>query len=49
MNVQFAEFFDASLTVQETVVVPFRKVLPEAGVHTGAPTPGQLSDTIGAA
>jgi hypothetical protein len=40
--------FTASLTVHVTVVVPFGKVLPEAGVQVGAPTPGQLSLTVGA-
>ena len=40
--------FDESFTVQVTVVVPFWKVDPEAGVHVGAPTPGQLSLTVGA-
>jgi hypothetical protein len=48
VNVQPAEFFDPSLTVHETVVTPFWKVVPDAGVHTGAPTPGQLSLTVGA-
>jgi len=38
-----------SLTVQDTVVVPFANAAPEGGVHTGAPTFGQLSDTTGAA
>jgi hypothetical protein len=49
VNLQLAEFFDASLTEHVTVVTPFWKVVPEAGVHTGAPTPGQLSLTVGAA
>ena len=38
----------ASATVQVTVVVPTGKNEPEAGVQTGAPTPGQLSETVGA-
>lgn len=38
----------ASVTVQLTVVVPFEKVEPDAGLHTGEPTPGQLSLTAGA-
>ena len=37
----------ASLTVQVTVVTPFANVVPEAGVHTGVPTPGQLSVAVG--
>jgi hypothetical protein len=40
--------FDESFTVHVTVVVPFWKVEPDAGTHIGAPTPGQLSLTIGA-
>jgi len=39
----------ASATEQLTVVVPFGKLEPEAGVQTGVPTPGQLSATVGAA
>lgn len=38
----------ASLTVQVTVVVPTGKLDPEAGTQFGAPTPGQLSLTVGA-
>jgi len=37
----------ASLTEQVTVVMPFWKVLPEAGVQVTAPTPGQLSLAVG--
>ena len=40
--------FDESFTVHVTVVVPFWKVDPEAGLQVGAPTPGQLSLTAGA-
>ena len=40
---------DASETVQVTVVVPTGKADPDAGEHIGAPTPGQLSDTVGGA
>jgi hypothetical protein len=40
--------FDESFTVQVTVVTPFWNVDPEAGTHVGAPTPGQLSLTVGA-
>jgi hypothetical protein len=36
----------ASATEQLTVVVPFGKTEPEAGEHTGVPTPGQLSLTV---
>jgi len=39
----------ASLTEQVTVVTPFANVVPEAGVHTGVPTPGQLSVAAGVA
>jgi len=39
---------DESFTVHVTVVVPFGKVLPDAGLQVGAPTPGQLSLTVGA-
>jgi hypothetical protein len=39
----------ASLTVQVTVVTPFGNVDPDAGLQDGAPTPGQLSLTAGAA
>ena len=46
VNVQLAELLDASLTVQETVVTPFWKVVPDAGVQTGVPTPGQLSVAV---
>lgn len=44
-----AGLFAASVTVQLTVVVPFWKVEPDGGTQTGAPTPGQLSLTVGAA
>ena len=37
----------ASLTVQVTVVVPFIKVAPLAGVQITAPTPEQLSLAVG--
>jgi hypothetical protein len=37
----------ASLTVQVTVVTPFGKAKPGAGVQTGVPTPGQLSVAVG--
>lgn len=36
-----------SLTVQVTVVTPFGKAPPEGGLHTGVPTPGQLSLAVG--
>jgi len=48
VNVQVAVLPDESATVQVTVVVPFGKKEPEAGEHIGAPTPGQLSETVGA-
>jgi hypothetical protein len=46
VNVQFAVFVDASLTEHVTVVTPFTKVVPDAGEHTGVPTPGQLSVAV---
>jgi hypothetical protein len=46
VNVQLAVLLEASLTVQETVVTPFWKVVPDAGVQTGVPTPGQLSVAV---
>ena len=49
VNVQLLVLVDASVTLQLTVVVPFGKVEPEAGVQVGVPTPGQLSLTVGAA
>ena len=49
VNEQFDEFPDESLTLQVTVVAPFGNVAPDAGAHEGAPTPGQLSLTAGAA
>jgi hypothetical protein len=48
VNVQDAGFPDASVTEHVTVVMPFWNVVPEAGVQLGAPTPGQLSLTVGA-
>jgi hypothetical protein len=45
---QLAELPFASLTEQLTVVVPFEKVDPDAGLQVGVPTPGQLSLTVGA-
>lgn len=48
VNEQLASFLFASMTVQVTVVVPFGKVEPDGIVHTGEPTPGQLSLTVGA-
>ena len=47
VNEQVAELLDASITEQLTVVVPFGKVEPDGGVHTGVPTPGQLSVAVG--
>ena len=48
VNEQLVEFPAASLTLQVTVVVPFKKVAPDTGAHEGDPTPGQLSPTAGA-
>jgi hypothetical protein len=47
VKVHDAVFFDSSLTSQVTVVTPFGKVAPEAGMHVTAPTPGQLSVAVG--
>jgi len=47
VKLQLAELLDASITEQLTVVVPFGKVAPDAGVQTGVPTPGQLSVAVG--
>jgi hypothetical protein len=46
VNVQPAGLLDASVTLQVTVVMPFWNVVPEAGVHTGVPTPEQLSVAV---
>ena len=48
VNEQLAELPLASVTEQLTVVVPFGNVEPDDGLHTGEPTPGQLSLTVGA-
>ena len=48
VNEQLAVLFDASLTLQDTVVVPTGKAVPEAGEQVGEPTFGQLSLTVGA-
>jgi hypothetical protein len=48
VNEQLAVLPDESATLQVTVVVPFGKNEPEAGEQTGVPTPGQLSETVGA-
>jgi hypothetical protein len=48
VNEQLAILFAASLTEQLTVVVPVANIEPLAGVHTGVPTPGQLSLAAGA-
>ena len=43
---QLAELPEASLTLHVTVVAPFGKVEPDDGLHTGVPTPGQLSVAV---
>ena len=48
VNEQDAVFDEASVTEQVTVVVPFWKVEPDAGVQVTVPTPGQLSVAVGA-
>ena len=47
VNEQPTVLFDASLTLQDTVVVPTGKLDPEAGEQVGVPTFGQLSLTFG--
>jgi len=42
-----AGFPIASLTLQVTVVTPLANALPDAGLHVGVPTPGQLSVAVG--
>src|SRR5712692_7738463 len=46
VNEQLAGLLDASVTLQVTVVTPFWNVVPDAGVQTGVPTPGQLSVAV---
>ena len=46
VKVQEAVLFELSVAVQVTVVVPLRKVEPEAGTQV-AVTPGQLSVGVG--
>jgi hypothetical protein len=46
VNMQLAGLLDASDTLQVTVVTPFWNVVPEAGVHTGVPTFGQVSVAV---
>ena len=48
VKVQLAMLFEASATVQVTVVLPLAKKVPEAGEQVGVPTPEQLSLTVGA-
>ena len=48
VNVQEAVLPEESATIHMTVVVPLGKNEPDAGEHEGAPTPGQLSPTVGA-
>jgi hypothetical protein len=49
MNEQLELFPDKSITAQVTVVTPFAKRVPDAGLQVGEPTPGQLSLTAGVA
>jgi hypothetical protein len=46
VNEQVAVLFDASVTVQSTVVVPFGNTEPDAGAQTVV-APGQLSFMVG--
>lgn len=43
-----AEFEEASVTEHDIVVVPRGNVVPLGGEQIGVPTPGQLSETVGA-
>jgi hypothetical protein len=48
VNEQLAVLLDVSVAVQDTVVTPFWKVVPEAGVQTtGVGPSGQLSVAVG--
>jgi hypothetical protein len=47
VKLQLAMLPAASVTEQLTVVVPFGKTDPDAGLHVGVPTPGQLSVAVG--
>jgi hypothetical protein len=47
VKVQEPSLLLASFTVQVTVETPFGKGEPDAGVHTTAPTPEQLSVAVG--
>jgi hypothetical protein len=49
VNEQVASLPAASRTVQVTVVIPSENEEPEGGTQLGAPTPGQLSLTVGSA
>jgi hypothetical protein len=46
VNEQLPESVPASVAEQVTVVVPFANVVPEAGTHVTAETPGQLSVAV---
>jgi hypothetical protein len=48
VNEQLPVRFPASVAEQVTVVVPLAKVVPEAGTHVTAETPGQLSVAVAA-
>jgi hypothetical protein len=48
VNEQFAVLLEVSVAVQETVVTPFWKVAPDAGLQTvGVGPSGQLSVAVG--
>jgi hypothetical protein len=49
VNEHIDVFAMASVTEHVTMFTPTAKNDPDAGEHTGAPTPGQLSETTGAA
>ena len=49
VNEQVAGLPDASVTEHVTVVAPFENVEPEGGAQLGAPSPAQLSLTVGVA
>jgi len=46
VNEQLAVLVAESVAVQVTVVIPFGKVVPDAGVQTGVIAPSQLSAAV---
>ena len=46
VNEQLDEWFDESVAVQETVVIPLAKVEPDGGVQAGTSVPSQSSFAV---